>query len=129
MPGRFMSYEYFARPETFSGPSMRLIRVLSRRRCWGQANGELALADAGAATSATWSPAVTATASSRRRSSATGASLHRERGLEQPHVGAAAADVAVERLARLGGRRVWRLLEQCDGGHHETRRAEAAHRA
>src|SRR5215207_3751033 len=71
---------------------------------------------AGACTSGTWS--------------ATGHSLLRiEHGFEHARVGAAPADIAVERLAGLftRGRRV--LVEQRYGRHHEPGRAEAAHRA
>src|SRR5437660_236653 len=50
-------------------------------------------------------------------------------GLERADLGAAAADVAVERAADLVARRVGILFEAGDAGDDEARGAEAAHQA
>src|SRR4051812_27615494 len=116
IPGRLMSYVYFARPDTFSGPSTRVRRFPRTADSSGAGHGYFAccFGRAGALTSGTWS--------------ATGHSLLRvEHGLEHARVRAAPADVAVERGPGLVGRRVGVLLEQRDRRHHEPRRAEAAH--
>src|SRR5262245_3701580 len=95
-----MSYVYFARPETLSGPSSRLTGV---DRSVGFSGQEYL---------------------------ATGASHHGlrfHRGFEHAHERAAAADIAVELAPRLLDGRVRVFLEQRDGGDDEARRAEAAH--
>ncbi len=53
--------------------------------------------------------------------------FHARNGFEDARERAAAADVAVEALLDLFGRRVRMLLEQADARHDEARRAEAAH--
>src|SRR5688572_680758 len=112
-----MSYEYFARPVTFAGPSTRLMRVPSSRDFSGHGYFGCAAGRAGACTSGTWA----------RSSLATSRAFRLQGRREKADVGAAPADVAVERPSGLFGRRRRRLLEQRDGGHHEARRAEAAH--
>src|SRR6185369_9123801 len=100
MPGRLTSNEYFARPETFCGPSMREIRLPMKFRL--SASGHLYSA--------------IAPPSFRRL---------RDRGANA-HVGSAPAKVAAESLLNLFRRRIWILVEKRLCRDHESRRAESA---
>src|SRR5688572_14579347 len=109
-----MSYEYFARPVVFSGPSTRLTRVPSTRDFSGHAYFGWLAGRAGAWTSGTWS-------------SATSHPFRLERRRKDADVRAAAADVAVEGALGLLGCWIRSLLQQGNGRHYESRRAESAH--
>src|SRR6185295_10422054 len=99
MPGRLMSNEYFARPETFCGPSMREIRLPMKFRL--SASGHLYSA--------------IAPPSFRRL---------RDRGANA-HVGSAPAKVAAQSLLNFFGCRGWVLVQECLCRDHESRRAES----
>src|SRR5687767_8778117 len=103
-----MSYEYFARPVTFSGPSMREIRVPISRGFSGHAYVGC------------WLAVVC---------SATSASLRRERSFQHADVGPAATEISIERPSCLLRCWIRILLEQRHRCHHEAGRAEAAHQA
>src|SRR3972149_4510718 len=117
MPGRLMSEAYFAFPCALSGPSIRLIERPSSVR--SAVEGQLRVGPAGCGgaglAGGCW-------LSTRHR-------LRIQGRFEHAHVGAAAADVAVERLFRLLARRLRVLLEERDRRGHEAGRAEAAHEA
>src|SRR4029079_10424651 len=115
MPGRLMSYGYFARPVAFTGPSTRCIRVPMSVGCSGHGYFSFLAGCAGVLTSGTCS--------------ATGHPLRRQDRFEHAGVGAAPADVAREACLRLLGCRLRVLLEQRHGRDDEARRAEAAHEA
>src|ERR1044071_3464028 len=103
MPGRLMSKEYLARPETFCGPSTREMRLPMRLRL--SASGHLYSAIA--------SPSFLLLGRLQdRRANA--------------DVGAAAAEIAAQPLANLFRRRVGMLVEKSFAGDDEARRAEAA---
>src|SRR4051794_10796906 len=116
MPGRLMSKVYLARPLTLSGPSNRLTRVPTTV---GVVAGQLYLASTGGGGGPPRPPPCCA--------SATLHPLHTGDRFEDAVERAAAADVAVEALFDLLGRRVGVFLEEADAGHDEARRAEAAH--
>src|SRR5579872_3668185 len=101
MRGRAMSNVYFARPVTLSGPSRRLTCVPRTVGLAGQLKGSVVLA--------------------------TLDSFHAGNGFEDTWECAAPADVPVEPLSYLLGRRARMLLEQAYARHDEARRAEAAH--
>src|SRR5665213_1392303 len=114
-----MAYVYFARPETFAGPSGRFTRVLISVGFSGHAYRLASASSSGLG--GVWPP--------RPWNSATGHPLHRQRRFHDAHERAAAADVAVELVARLVARRVRIFFEQRHGRHHEAGCAEAAHQA
>src|SRR5918992_3037439 len=101
MPGRLMSYAYFARPVALTGPSMRLTLVPISVGFSGHAYFSCLVGTAAARTSGTW-----------RMSSATGHPLRLQGRFQHANVGPAAADVAVEMLARLLRCWIGDLLEQ-----------------
>src|SRR4051812_24692243 len=113
MPGRLMSYGYFAAPVALTGPSTRRIRVPMSVGCSGQGYFSFFAGWAGVLTSGTCS--------------ATSHPLRRQHCLEHTCIGAAAADVARQPCLRLLGCGLRVLLEQRHRGDHEARRAEAAH--
>src|SRR5258708_3672107 len=84
-PGLLMSYEYFARPETLTGPSMREMRLPIRLRF--SASGHL------------YSGIV-----------ASFRDLH-HRGAN-PHVGATTAEVAAQSRPQLFAGRMWMLVQE-----------------
>src|SRR5713226_2453189 len=99
IPGRFMSNEYFARPETLNGPSIRDIRFPIRVRL--SASGHLYSA--------------IAPPSFRR--------LHH--GRSHAHVGSASTKIPAQPLLNLLGSGVWVLVQKRLAGNHESRRADA----
>src|SRR5918994_3513426 len=115
-PGRAMSYEYRAAPETFCGPSIRFVSWPSNPAP-AEGHGYFACDSgrAGAPTSGTW------------RALDTTPLLRVQHGHEDLWVRPAATNVSVERRARLFGGGLGMTLEQRHGGHDEPRRAEPAH--
>src|SRR2546421_12367385 len=120
MPGRLMSYVYRARPATLSGPSSRFTAV---PRTAGF-SGHKYLSGMRSAGGGCWPRPPPPCGFSLLRTSHP-PRLHRR--FHDSCKCAAAADVAVEAFSRLFGGGVGMLLEKRDGGHHEARRAEAAH--
>src|SRR5580765_1759035 len=117
MPGRLISKLYLARPDTLSGPSRRLTRVLRTAGFSGHAYFfAFAVGPGGAGGGA---PGCCALATSHP--------LHVGRCFHDSSKCPAAADVAVETRLDLRRRRVRVFFDERDGGHHETWRAEAAH--
>src|SRR5258707_9829558 len=94
-----MSYEYFARPETLWGPSMREIRLPIKLRF--SASGHL------------YSGIVPSLRYLHDRSA-------------NSHVGAAPAEVAPQTCSQLFGCRRGVLIKESLAGDHEARRTEAA---
>src|SRR5438105_5122315 len=119
-----MSKLYLARPVTLSGPSRRLTRVLSTAGFAGHAYFFAFAVGPGGAGAGAGGFCALATGHPPRcsRDARCG-----ERGLHDSHEGAAAADVAVEALLDLLGRRLRMLLDERHRRHDEARRAEAAH--
>src|ERR1700730_7156551 len=99
IPGRFMSNEYFARPETLNGPSMRDIRFPISVRL--SASGHLYSAIA--------PPSF--------------CRLHH--GRSHTHVGSASTKISAQPFLHLLGSRVWVFVKECLTGNHESRSAEA----
>src|SRR5438067_2689891 len=124
MPGRVMSKLYLARPVTLSGPSRRLTRVLSTAGFAGHAYFFALAVGPGAAGAGAGGFCALATSHPPRCSRAARGG---ERGLHDSDEGAAAADVAVEALLYLLGRRLRMLLDARPCRHDDARRAEAAH--
>ena len=123
MPGRAMSYEYFARPVTLCGPSMRETRVPSSRDfsghgyfgCCGRTRRRLHLRHL------TWSrwPVVSHGVTPFAASAAFSTPMFVPQRQRLP---------SSARFA-CSGVGFGRLLEQRHRRHHEARRAEAAHQA
>src|SRR4051812_24184915 len=102
IPGRLMSKLYRARPVTLSGPSRRFTRVLSTAGFAGHAYFFAFAVGPGGAGAGAGGFCALATSHPPRCSPA----RRRERGLHDSDEGAAAADVAVEALLDLLGRRL-----------------------
>src|SRR5215471_2636987 len=132
--GRDTSNVYFARPLTLSGPSRRLTRVPTTVR--GVA-GQLYFGSTGGCGGAPPRPpppcgGCPCGGCARSLRLATRHPLgavrrHTRHRFVDARERPAAADVAVESLLDLLGRRVGVFLEQADARHDEARRAEAAH--
>src|SRR6185369_10127431 len=105
-----MSKLYFARPDTLSGPSRRLTRVLRTAGFSGQAYFfAFAVGPGGAGCGAPGCCAL-----------ATGHPFHADRCFHDPSERATAADVAIETGLDLCRCRVGMLFDERNGGHHES---------